>query len=75
MGGNVRDWCADGYLAGGPPVTGERVEVRPTEGLPYRVVRGGSWGSGARTLRVCSRVGFPTSFRSGIGVRLGYPVR
>jgi formylglycine-generating enzyme required for sulfatase activity len=67
MAGNLFEWTADWY---GPYPTGEAVDSRgPSEG-EYRVVRGGSWMSGASALRVSARVEMEIAACGQVGVRL-----
>ena len=71
LGGNVRIWCGDPYLRGGPPTPGGRV-VAPT--LPslqeadaaesYVSVRGCGWSFVARNVRIANRVSFHPQWRS-----------
>jgi formylglycine-generating enzyme required for sulfatase activity len=69
LGGNVRDWCGNGYRRHGPE--GERVVLEspgPDEAL--RCVRGGSWHSGALFCRAAGRlVGGPHERRNVFGFR------
>ena len=67
MAGNLFEWCSDRY---GPYVPGEASDPKgPLEG-EYRVVRGGSWMSGANALRVSARVDMEPQTCGQIGIRL-----
>jgi serine/threonine protein kinase/formylglycine-generating enzyme required for sulfatase activity len=60
MGGNVRDWCRDTWIARGPRIRdGKLINDRSTtpEGPLYRAVRGGSWSSRAEDCRTVWRTG------------------
>ena len=54
VAGNVREWCNDRYESGYSGSAAGRNPAGPNSGM-YRVVRGGSWTSGNRTLRCASR--------------------
>jgi formylglycine-generating enzyme required for sulfatase activity len=67
MAGNLFEWTADWY---GPYSSGE---ARDPEGPPdgeYKVVRGGSWMSGAGALRVSNRVDMEPQSCGQVGIRL-----
>jgi formylglycine-generating enzyme required for sulfatase activity len=63
MAGNVSEWCRDRYVPlrrGGPFKSG-----------PLRLLKGGSWISGARDLRGAARQSAPTRYADGfIGFRV-----
>lgn len=69
MSGNVWEWCLDAYdktfYASSPhrnPVAGGQVGNEFTSVKSNRVLRGGSWGSDARYLRVASRLRLSPTF-------------
>lgn len=67
MAGNLFEWTADWF---GPYSPGETVDPRgPVDG-EYKVVRGGSWMSGATTLRVSARFDMDPRACSQVGIRL-----
>ena len=70
LAGNVRDWCADVWLADGP--TGERVQPGdPGDALSWRVRRGGSWGDMPARARLADRDWYHPGYRYDyLGVRL-----
>ena len=71
MAGNVWQWVQDCYVANynGAPTDGSALSI---DDCGFRVVRGGSWSSGPRSLRSATRSGSTTGNRSGnIGFRLG----
>jgi formylglycine-generating enzyme required for sulfatase activity len=66
--GNVWEWCADGPRDYG--VSDEIDPVGPLDGAGRRVVRGGSWGLGARLCRsACRSADVPGDRRGSIGFR------
>jgi formylglycine-generating enzyme required for sulfatase activity len=71
LGGNVRDWCCNGYRHDGDVADGERLIVRPrAEGEPYRMVRGGSWTSMEAWCRPASRFAGSPVGSTSVGFRL-----
>jgi formylglycine-generating enzyme required for sulfatase activity len=63
--GNVREWCLDGWRDRYPSPSS--VDLDPcfrAPGAAPRVVRGGSWDSGARRLRCATRGGWHPEYRS-----------
>jgi formylglycine-generating enzyme required for sulfatase activity len=67
MAGNLFEWCSDCF---GPYSPGEARDPKgPPEG-EYRVVRGGSWMSGANALRVSARVDMEPQTCGQVGIRL-----
>lgn len=68
MSGNVWEWCQDWYGS-----YGSSAQSDPTgySSKSYRVLRGGSWHSGANSCRVARRnIGTPTGADSHVGLRL-----
>ena len=66
MAGNLFEWTADWY---GPYSSAEaRNPVGPPEG-DYKVIRGGSWMSGANALRVGARVDMEPQACGQVGIR------
>jgi len=77
MGGNVCEWCSDEYRK--TMNTGEVRKQFPAlekeksdDGTPYRVLRGGSWISGAPSLLLssCRGYGHPAARVDGLGFRV-----
>jgi formylglycine-generating enzyme required for sulfatase activity/predicted Ser/Thr protein kinase len=71
LGGNVRDWCCNGYRRDGDIADGERLIIRPRAAdEPYHMVRGGSWTSVESWCRSAGRfAGYPIGSTS-VGFRL-----
>jgi iron(II)-dependent oxidoreductase len=70
MAGNVYEWCQDFFHVDTPDLRTEAnlLEVRPSH---RRVMRGGSWGSGASRLRGSARWSSPPELRDNVvGFRL-----
>jgi serine/threonine-protein kinase len=72
LGGNVRDWCANGYRREGDVADGEAVSPAPAAAdEPYRMVRGGSWTSVEAWCRSAARFAAPPGERTtSVGFRL-----
>jgi formylglycine-generating enzyme required for sulfatase activity len=56
----VQDWCAENYYQQSPVL-----DPKGLESGTYRVVRGGSWNDGARSLRVFDRFWYDPGNRRG----------
>ena len=70
MTGNVMEWCQDWYGETYYEKSSTTDPQGPASGTS-RVLRGGSWGSGAQSCRVANRIiGYPGSRRNFIGLRL-----
>jgi formylglycine-generating enzyme required for sulfatase activity len=67
MAGNLFEWCSDWF---GPYAPGEAVDPKGPGSGEYRVVRGGSWMSGAAALRVSARVDMESQTCGQVGIRL-----
>ena len=64
MGGNVWQWCADGY---GPYQKGYIEDPNNKDSVDSRVLRGGSWRGDPRNSRSANRYGDDPAYRSGGG--------
>jgi len=67
MAGNLFEWTADWY---GPYAAGEAANPFGPRDGEYKVVRGGSWMSGAGALRVSARVDMDPRACGHVGIRL-----
>jgi len=67
MAGNLFEWTSDWY---GPYSAGDALDPSGSAKGEYKVVRGGSWMSGAGALRVSSRVDMESVTCAQIGIRL-----
>jgi serine/threonine protein kinase/formylglycine-generating enzyme required for sulfatase activity len=65
--GNALEWCQDAHTPYPPNRDGRPIEDREDNrrisAAPYRVLRGGSFDSGAEDLRSAARFGFPPQLR------------
>jgi len=74
LGGNVRDWCLDAP-SDEPAVTGRRAALRSPTPSARRVVRGGSFRSGASEVRSAARATLRADRRHpDVGFRLCRPL-
>ncbi|WP_437762749.1 bifunctional serine/threonine-protein kinase/formylglycine-generating enzyme family protein [Sorangium sp. So ce281] len=72
LGGTARDWCANVWRHGGPPVEGRRLrlEAADPEDDDFRAIRGGGWGSSIAYSRAAVRFGArPGIRRPLVGIR------
>ena len=70
MAGNIYEWCQDFFHADTPTrrIPANPIELRPSR---RRVMKGGSWGSGASRLRASARWSSPPGLRDNVvGFRL-----
>jgi formylglycine-generating enzyme required for sulfatase activity len=67
MAGNLFEWASDWY---GPYSPGEARDPAGPPSGEYKVVRGGSWMSGAGALRVSARVDMEPQICGQVGIRL-----
>ena len=80
LAGNVRDWCADPFVAAGPAADGERWSPGPpVDGPSARVGRGGAWCVNPVGLRAAYRSWYSATFRAdnSLGFRIvrSFPIR
>ena len=67
MSGNVEEWCSDWYGSYG---SGAQTNPTGSTSGSYRVLRGGGWGSRARSCRVSYRISSgPVSRYDDLGFR------
>jgi formylglycine-generating enzyme required for sulfatase activity len=76
MGGNVWQWCDTEYKASMNSAEAVKAlqalnEEKASDGTPYRVLRGASWGSNdeIRLRSTCRNYVLPTVRNAGIGFR------
>ncbi len=67
MAGNLFEWTSDWY---GPYSAGDALDPSGSAEGEYKVVRGGSWMSGAGALRVSARVDMESVTCAQVGIRL-----
>ena len=72
LAGNVRDVCLNAYRKDGPPAEWQRLQVEPPAEPPAHVlVRGGSWFTTMRLIRMAVRFGDrPTDRMTVVGFRV-----
>ena len=72
MAGNIRDWCQDARIAGGPRIVDEQVyPPENSDNETNRIIRGGSCRGDGRSSRSAQRMdAHPASRRRTVGFRL-----